>query len=76
MSTVSEAYLESSRSILFEDMVDRVEVEAEIALSCFVLCVLCVLCVLSTFCVLCTLCTLWWVKYDEVFLFIGIEHIG
>ena len=70
MSTVSEAYLESSRSILFEDMVDLVEVEAEIALSCFVLCVLCVL---STFCVLCTLL---WVKYDEVFLFIGIEHIG
>ena len=73
---MSEAYLESSRSILFEDMVDRVEVEAEIALSCFVLCVLCVLCVLSTFCVLYTLCTVLWVKYDEVFLFIGIDHIG
>ena len=64
MSTVSEAYLESSRSILFEDMVDRVSVEAEIALWFFVLCVLC------------TLCTLLWVKYDEVFLFIGIDHSG
>ena len=76
MSTVSEAYLDSSRSTLLEDMVDRVEVEAEIALSCFVLCVLCVLCVLWVLCTLCTLCTLWWVKYDDVFLFIGIDHIG